>query len=63
MPLALATKHLRSCSGEWQNQHALSVNGKFSRITDEDVLLGGERYGIGTAPEVLAQVKSAALSD
>ena len=36
------------------------ANGKFSRITDEDVLLVGERYGIGTAPEVLAQVKSAA---
>jgi len=44
---------------DWQNQHALSVNGKFSRITDEDMLLVGERYGIGTAPEVLAQVKSA----
>ena len=45
--------------GDWQNQHALSVNGKFSRITDEDILLVGERYGIGTAPDVLAQVKSA----
>ena len=47
--------------GDWQNQHALSVNGKFSRITDEDVLLVGERYGIGTAPDVLAQVKSAVV--
>ena len=44
---------------DWQNQHALSVNGKFSRITDEDILLVGERYGIGTAPAVLEQVKSA----
>ena len=44
---------------DWQNQHALSVNGKFSRITDDDLLLVGERYGLGTAPKVLAQVKSA----
>ncbi len=44
--------------GDWQNQHALSVNGKFSRITDEDILIVGERYGLGTAPKVLAQVKS-----
>ena len=44
--------------GDWQNQHALSVNGKFSRITDDDILLVGERYGLGTAPKVLAQVKS-----
>ena len=43
---------------DWQNQHALSVNGKFSRITDEDILLVGERYGLGTASKVLAQVKS-----
>ena len=44
---------------DWQNQHALSVNGKFARITDDDLLLVGERYGLGTAPKVLAQVKSA----
>ena len=43
---------------DWQNQHALSVNGKFSRITDEDILLVGERYGLGTASKVLSQVKS-----
>ena len=43
--------------GDWQNQHALSVNGKFSRITDDDILAVGERYGIGTASKVLARVK------
>ena len=42
---------------DWQNQHALSVNGKFSRITDDDILAVGERYGIGTAPKVLDRVK------
>lgn len=40
----------------WQNQHALSVNGKFSGITDEDMLAVGEKYAIGTAPKVLAEV-------
>ena len=44
---------------DWTNRHTLSVNGKFSRITDDDLLLVGERYGLGTAPKVLAQVKSA----
>ena len=43
--------------GDWQNQHALSVNGKFSHITDEDILVVGERFGIGTASKVLARVK------
>jgi serine/threonine-protein kinase HipA len=43
--------------GDWQNQHALSVNGKFSRITDDDILTVGERYGVGTASNVLARVK------
>ncbi len=43
--------------GDWQNQHALSVNGKFSHITDEDILAVGERFGIGTASKVLARVK------
>ena len=42
---------------DWQNQHALSVNGKFSRITDDDILAVGERYGVGTAPKVLERVK------
>ncbi len=44
---------------DWQNQHALSVNGKFSRITDEDLLRVGERYGLGTAQRALEQVKAA----
>lgn len=42
---------------DWQNQHALSVNGKFSRITDSDILAVGERFGIGTAAHVLEHVK------
>lgn len=44
---------------EWQNRHALSVNGKFSSITDDDILAVGQRYGLGTAKRVLAEVKAA----
>ena len=44
---------------EWQNRHALSVNGKFSSITDGDILAVGERYGLGTANRILAEVKAA----
>ena len=42
---------------DWINRHALSVNGKFSGIADGDLLLVGERYGLGTAPRVLAEVR------
>ena len=42
---------------DWTNQHALSVNGRFSGIDDGDLLTVGERYGLGTAPKVLAQIK------
>ena len=42
--------------GRWQNQHALSVNGKFSGITDDDLLAVADKYAIGTAPRVLAAV-------
>lgn len=39
--------------------HQLSVNGRRSRITDEDLLVVADRFGIGTAPQVLREVKSA----
>lgn len=42
---------------QWSNCHALSVNGKQSDITDEDLLAVAARYGIGTAPKVLADIK------
>ena len=44
---------------DWTNQHALSVNGKFSGISDKDLLAVGERYGLGTAPRALAETKAA----
>lgn len=42
----------------WTNCHAMSINGKQSNITDEDLLSIAERYGIGTARRVLSEVKS-----
>lgn len=47
-------------SSEWGNfssRHALSVNGKFSSITDDDLLTVAARFGINTAPKILQQVK------
>lgn len=42
---------------EWSNRHALSVNGKFSAITDEDILAVGEHFGIGNARTLLRKVR------
>ena len=39
--------------------HQLSVNGKFSHITDDDLLVVADRFAIGTGPKVLREVKSA----
>ena len=43
--------------------HQLSVNGKFIDITDADLLTVADRFGIGTAPRILEQVKSAVLKN
>ncbi len=45
--------------GEWTNQHLMSVNGKFAGITREDIQAEADRFGVGDAPKVLAQVKAA----
>jgi len=37
--------------------HQLSVNGKRKGITDEDLLAVADRFGIGTAPKILRQIK------
>ena len=53
--------HFSAESAEWNgwtNRHALSVNGKFSNISDDDLLRVGERYGLGTASRVIEQVNS-----
>ena len=35
----------------------MSVCGKFSKINDDDILRVADRFGIGTAPAVLARAK------
>jgi len=44
----------------WTNVHALSVNGKTGLIGDSDLLAVAERFGIGTAEDILREVKASA---
>ncbi len=46
-------------AGEWTNQHLMSVNRKFKDITHSDLLAVADRFAIGTAPQVIDQVRSA----
>ena len=43
----------------WHDFHAIKVNGKQSKITDDDLLMVADRFAIGTAPRVLREIKSA----
>ena len=45
----------------WINRHALSVNGRFSNIRDDDLVLIGERYGLGNARSIVEEIKSVLL--
>ena len=45
--------------GEWTYQHLMSVNGKFNDIQREDLLVLADRFEIGAAPRLLAEVRSA----
>jgi len=51
--------HAYNPRGEWTNQHLMSVNGKFGDIARADLLTVADRFGIGTAPRLLAQVAEA----
>jgi serine/threonine-protein kinase HipA len=42
---------------QWTHQHLLSINGKFKDFTTEDLLEVANRFGIGTAPRVIEQVR------
>ena len=41
----------------WTNCHAMSINGKQSNITDDDLLTLAARYAIGSAESILAKIK------
>ena len=44
--------------GEWTHQHLMSVNGKFTGHTEDDLLAEALRFGIGSAKRVLAEVRA-----
>lgn len=46
-------------AGEWTHQHLMSVNGKFKDIALSDLLLEADRFGVGSAKRVIAQVRQA----
>jgi len=45
--------------GEWTDQHLMSVNGKFRDITRADLLAEADRFGIGEARTIHAEVGDA----
>jgi serine/threonine-protein kinase HipA len=45
--------------GEWTSQHLLSVNGKFKGIEVDDLLAEADRFKLGTAKDVIGQVRGA----
>jgi serine/threonine-protein kinase HipA len=51
--------HAYNPRGEWTHQHLMAVNGKFAGITRGDLLTVADRFGIGTAPQVLKQIQEA----
>jgi len=54
--------HAHNPQGEWTSQHLMAVNGNFSDISRNDLLAVADRFGIGTAPQVLKQVREAVSS-
>ena len=51
--------HAFNPKGAWTYQHLLSVNGKFSGITRDDLLAVAAQFGIGTAAKVVSEVAAA----
>jgi serine/threonine-protein kinase HipA len=45
--------------GEWTYQHLMSVNGKFDQVRRDDLLIVADRFQIGAAPRLLAEVRDA----
>jgi serine/threonine-protein kinase HipA len=48
--------HAYNPSGEWNSQHLMSVNGKFSEITQQDFKEVADRFAIGRAQRIIKQV-------
>ena len=45
--------------GEWTHQHLMSVNGRFKDFARDDLLAEAARFGIGSAPRVIDEVRTA----
>jgi serine/threonine-protein kinase HipA len=54
--------HAYNPRGEWTYQHLMSVNGRFAGIERDDLMVLADRFGIGTAPQVMRQVAEAVSS-
>lgn len=46
-------------NGEWTYQHLMSVNGRFSDIRRDDLMVVADRFGVTRAREILRQVDDA----
>jgi serine/threonine-protein kinase HipA len=44
-------------ASKWTHQHLMSINGRFAEIAMKDLLEVADRFGIGTARNVLNQVQ------
>ncbi|MGC2166696.1 MAG: type II toxin-antitoxin system HipA family toxin [Gallionella sp.] len=51
--------HAYNPDGEWTYQHLMSVNGKFSSINREDLLVDADRFGVRRPLDILADVRAA----
>ena len=54
--------HADNPKGEWTYQHLMSVNGTFGDISRDDLLVVADRFGVGTARQVLQEVREAVSS-
>lgn len=59
---AYDVSHAHNPTGEWTYQHLMSVNGTFAGISRDDLMAVANRFGVGTAKQVLKQVASAVSS-
>ncbi|MEQ1527342.1 MAG: type II toxin-antitoxin system HipA family toxin [Gallionella sp.] len=51
--------HAYNPNGEWNSQHLMSVNGKFTGITHQDFIEVADRFAIGRAERIIRHVADA----
>jgi serine/threonine-protein kinase HipA len=51
--------HAHNPKGEWTYQHLMNVNGKFTDITQKDLLEEGNRFGVRKPKELITEVRAA----